>query len=219
MSVYEVDRDADTLVILTKFDTPESKSSPPSILGKRLVNGAPNTAVNGHTPPSEVRIKVSSKHLNLASRYFRTNFGWGAHLDDTDPAGPPRAADGRIHVPLEGFDPAAVKIVLNIIHSRGFRVPKSLDLPALTRVAAFVDAFQAHEAVEAYGDRWIAPLAKSPVVANGSGSELARWIFISSVFRQYDLFREVTRTAITQSTGPISAQGLPIPDAIISKSP
>ena len=211
MSIYEVDRDADALIILSRSSGDDSQDEPPKLSvspakAGRLANGTSN-----HGSP-DLRIKVSSKHMSLASRVFRSQYGWGGH-DNSDAIQP----DGRVHVKLDGFDPTAVKIVLDVIHGRGLRVPKSLDLETLAKVASFVDAFQCYEAVEAYADRWISQLEKSKPISVKSDRELALWVFVVHVFRQPELFRAATRTAISQSTGPIDLFGLPIQNNVISK--
>ena len=68
-------------------------------------------------------------------------------------------SDGRTHLSLAaGFDPKAVTIALNAVHGRGSKVPKSVDLETLAKIAHFVDRFQLFETVEVYADRWVGGL-------------------------------------------------------------
>lgn len=154
----------------------------------------------------ETRIKVSSKHLGLVSKHFRNKF---QHLDDSA-----AEADGRWHVTLGGYDAAAVVIVMDIIHGRGRKVPKEVDLETLAKVAVFVDSFRCLEAVEAYADRWFLRLGEVPLEY---GRDVLLWIYVSYVFRQGEAFRKATKTAVLQSDGAIRTLGLHIRAGVISE--
>ncbi len=211
--IYEIDRNADCLIILSDPDRDEnteglSKASGNPAKGTKHVNGV----ANGESH-EVLRLKVSSKHLSLASQHFRNKFGRdGESFTPID-------LDGRVHFRLEGFDPTAVTTVMNIIHSQGRRVPKFVDLESLTKLATFVDAFKFDEAVEAYGDRWITSLSKS--VPSKYNKQAIQWLFIAHAFQHPDIFRNVTRLAIMQSTGSFSELGAErrIPEALSSKNP
>lgn len=195
--LYEVDPDADVLLIL-----PAASAAAAAPNGRE--SGASNPPAS---PPPELRIKVSSKHLGLASRHFRDRLKWG-EWSSSEP-------DGRFHVRLEGFDAGAVAIVMDVLHGRGGRVPRSVDLETLAKVAVFVDEFQCFDAVEVYAERWIGKLEGS--LPGAFGRDAVLWMFVAYVFRRSDLFKEVTRLAILHSTGPISGLGLPVREKIISK--
>ncbi|KAH8902831.1 hypothetical protein BR93DRAFT_862203, partial [Coniochaeta sp. PMI_546] len=154
----------------------------------------------------DLRIKASSKHLSLASRPLRNR------LSTANGNSPTLQYDGRVHLRIEGFDPTAVTIVLNALHGKSSRIPKSLDLETITKVASFVQAFQCHEAVEAYAERWISRLKTPPPTKYTP--EIVSWIFISYVFQQPDLFRAATRTAISQGPALVVGQSLRIPDKV-----
>lgn len=196
--LYEVDPDADALLVVS-----------PSNRQTRPQQGPNGTA----TAPSEqgLRIKVSSKHLALASRVFRNKLQFGS----TKPA---RQADGRLHLCLaEGFSAKAVSIVANVLHGRGSKVPKAVDLDTLAQIALFVDRFQLLDAVEVYADRWISRLELD---APGTvASAPVPWIYVSYVFRRADLFKEATKHAAAQASGQIETGGLPIKAKIIRKCP
>jgi hypothetical protein len=203
MSVYEVDPDADTLIILSGHGSnlTHGDGGYDSLL--HLVNGA------DQAKPGELRIKASSKHLSLASTPFRKR------LAQTHGHSPFVQFDGRVHVRIGGFDPTAVKIVLNILHGKASRVPKELDLETLAKVASFVDAFKCREVVEVYADRWITRLTKT--LPARYDSQCGLWIFVSSVFRQPEIFRATTRLAILQSPGVVGVTGVRLPLNVTSK--
>ncbi|KAK5653996.1 hypothetical protein OQA88_7672 [Cercophora sp. LCS_1] len=193
--LYEVDPTADTLLIVPPLTTPFAPWDPPS---------AVTTASGAITSPSGLRIKVSSKHLTLASRVFRNKLA----------SSPTTQSDGRIHLTLgPGFAPKAVQIVLNIIHSRGSKVPREVDLDTLAQIALFVDKFSLFDAVEVYADRWISKLEGS--VPEAGQRDLVLWIYASYVFRRNEVFRTVTRTAASRSEGQLRTLGLPIREKIV----
>ncbi len=194
--LYTVDPDADALILL-----------PPA---------------QGNTS-TELRIKVSSKHLSLASRHFRDQLRWKwSNPIAIQP-------DGRVHIPLEDLDETAVIIVMNIIHryvqlatsfinetkvitqasSRGSRVPRTLDLETLAKIAVFVDRYKCFDAVEVYVDRWIAKLqARLPTTTDDRS--LILWAFVAYTFHQEEIFELATQRAILHSVGPSSVLELPV---------
>jgi len=208
-SLYEVDPDADTLLIVPpssqKF-APWDVATPPQ---HSRVSAVHSTAAAPPASRPGLRIKVSSKHLALSSKIFRNKLQYGASKAARQP-------DGRLHLQLaEGFDPKAVSIVLNTVHGRGSKVPKSIDLETLAQIALFVDRFQLFDAVEVYGDRWISKLEGN--LPDAYNRDLILWIYISHVFRNAEVFKAVSRTAVAGSDGPIKTLGLPIRERIISK--
>lgn len=221
--LYEVDPEADTLLIIPNpsktfapwdhagDNCPQSTSTQDaSSVYAGILRGTsrpPNIYASIASSP-ETRIKVSSKHLSLASKHFRNKF---RHLDHNS-----AEADGRTHVRLAGHDPAAVIIVMDIIHGRGRKVPKTVDLETLSKVAVFVDTFRLTEAVEVYADRWFERLGNEVPV--DYGRDLVLWIYASYVFRQGDAFKKATRTAVLRSYEPIRDLGLQVREGVISKS-
>ncbi|KAL1837774.1 hypothetical protein VTJ49DRAFT_3410 [Mycothermus thermophilus] len=226
--LYDVDPDADALLIVPppKHEPKSSHDHQPLLNGINgthavtEVNGVdglgihnPSDAYQVASPPATrsqkgLRLKVSSKHLTLASRVFKIKLQF-ANL------GAARQSDGRVHLQLAPvFDPTAVSIVMNALHVRGSKVPKTLDLETLTNVAVFVDRFQLVDAIDIYAERWISRLEAS--VPTAYTPDLIRWIYISHVFRHADIFKAVTKAAAAQSSGPIPTLGLPIRDKIIN---
>lgn len=170
-------------------------------------------------PRPETRIKVSSRHLSLASRHFRDRF---RHLDRVDDAA---SDDGRVHVSLPGagHDPAAVILVMDILHGRGRKVPRAVGLETLARVAVVVDTLRCLEAVEVYAERWFEALllpgsSVMPAAEGEYGRDLVLWLYAAYVFRRADIFQRVTRTAVLRSDGPVRSLGLNVREGIISES-
>lgn len=207
-SVYEVDPDADVLLVVPPHNRPfapwdELHANSYGTSGVKL-----STAEAAPASKPGLRIKVSSRHLALASRVFRNKLQFGSIRTA-------RQSDGRIHLELApGFDPRAVSIAMNAIHGRGSRVPKAVDLETLAQIALFVDKFQLLDAVEVYAERWVARL--EDLVPDKYNRELVLWLYVSHIFRQNEVFRAVSRVAAMHSPGPIRSLGLPIRDKIIS---
>ena len=199
--IYDVAGDeADVLLIVTSSTKPFAPWVEPVPNPYRPATAAVKSA-------SGLRIKASSKHLILASRVFKNKLHHANAKTSTQ-------SDGRIHLTLsEGFNPKAVSIVLNAIHSRGSKVPRTIDVETLAQIALFVDRFQLYDAVEVYADRWIAKLEDQ--LGEAYDRDLVLWIFVSHVFRRSDLFQAATKVAVAHTNGPLRTLGLPIREKII----
>jgi hypothetical protein len=210
-SLYEIDPDADVLLLVPPHHQFLALWHEPRVDGFNGVNGVKQTSAAAAAARTGLRIKVSSKHLALASRVFKNKLQFGSSQAT-------RQSDGRVHLQLaEGFDPTAVSIVMNVIHGRGSKVPKSVNLETLVQIALFVDRFQLLDSVDVYAERWISKLeGRLPTTYN---RDLVLWLYISHVFRHADIFKAVTKTAAAQTAGPINTLGLPIREKIIRKPP
>ncbi|KAK4202944.1 hypothetical protein QBC40DRAFT_337975 [Triangularia verruculosa] len=205
-SLYEVDPDADALVTVP----PQTQQFAPWEETTAQSQTRETTSTKAAPPASRpgLRIKVSSKHLSFASKIFKSKLKY---------AGPKsKQSDGRIHLqlaPEEQFDSKAVVIVLNALHGKGSKVPKQVDLDTLAQIALFVDKFQLFDAVEVYGERWISRLEDT--IPDAYNRDLILWLYISYVFRNAEVLRAATKTAIVGSDGPIKTLGLPIREKLI----
>lgn len=156
-----------------------------------------------------VQIRVSSKHLVLASPYFKRNLGSGmleSHI---------LSSQGHVEFRMDIEDLEAMLIVMNIVHGRTRQVPRHIDLDMLTRVAVLVDYLECHEVIELFSDRWIDDL-KGGITTTYSEA-LIQWLCISLIFRKACQFKAVTHTAIRQTKGPIDTLGLPIRESVVDK--
>ncbi len=104
------------------------------------------SSISGHDC---VRIRVSSKHLALASSYFRRNLRSGMLESKTI------GSEGRVKFHMDELDSGAMLIAMNIIHGRTRQVPRSVDLELLTKLAVLVDYLECHESIEPFSDGWI----------------------------------------------------------------
>ncbi|KAK0716083.1 hypothetical protein B0H67DRAFT_256796 [Lasiosphaeris hirsuta] len=148
----------------------------------------------------EIRMRLSSRHLILASPYFRKALNG------------PWAESERI-VEAEEWDEAALLITMNIIHGHTRRVPRSVSLETLAKIALITDYYKFHEAIELFTEIWIPKLRKeSP--SEEFGMNTMFWILVSKVFSHAEVFRSVTAVAQRHSPGRITAPGLPIDEIL-----
>lgn len=153
-------------------------------------------------PPPDIRMRVSSKHLTLASGYFKTAFSVYRE-----------SVEGVVYA--EDWDVRALEIVMNIVHGRIFSVPRSIDLEMLAKIGVLVDYYDCHEVVAHFCETWIGNL--KPHVPTVYGRDLVLWLSVSWVFFQADLFKATTRVALRESCGPLNTPDLPIPQLVAGR--
>jgi len=135
---------------------------------------------------TDVHMRVSSKHIILASSTFRSMLGPGFE------EGQRLRTEGSTDIALGDDDPDAFEILLNIIHGLTRKVPRSVSLEMLTKLAVLVNYYQMHEAVELFSDTWIDSLVKEGLPQSHS-SETGRWLLIAWVFDKPLEFRAMSR--------------------------
>jgi hypothetical protein len=102
-------------------------------------NRYPSTDPSSSQP---VRVRCSSKHLALASTYFRRIFEGPWKENTNDSTGSPRTVQAL------NWDKQALLVILNIIHGRTRAVPRHINLEMLAKIAVMVDYYGCLEAVE-----------------------------------------------------------------------
>jgi len=176
--------------------------------------------------------RVSSKHLTLASSYFRAmltgNFKEAQQLKETK--------EVTVELPAT-FDSQALLVVLNIIHSFHSKVPRLIQFEQLLSVAIIVDYIDCYEAVQVYVEIWLASLRKElqqgtnieidddesmqrEELEQGTNMEIDKimqWICVAWVFKDSKSFFSSTKSVMFTAVTRIDAFGLPIPDFVLSK--
>lgn len=158
---------------------------------------------------SPVRFLLSSRHLTLASRYFRAelNGPWTEATADS--------IDGLRHIEASDWDDQALLLLMRILHGLNREVPRKITLEMLAKIAVLVDYYDCREAVELAVHMWIDALEDClPLECN---RDLTLWLLVSSTFRQPETFRSITKTAIQESRAPLPALDLPISQNVIGK--
>ncbi|KAG5916199.1 hypothetical protein E4U42_007775 [Claviceps africana] len=136
--------------------------------------GWPATADVGDV--ESVSFKVSSKHLILASPYFRAMLcgGWKESItsvkrgenEDNSPRGRvgelvESGQDGLIEntalpeTTASRWDRRVFLLLLNILHGHHHDVPSRVDLHVMIRVAIMVDYYMCHDATAFFGNVWL----------------------------------------------------------------
>lgn len=161
----------------------------------------------------EVHMLVSSKHLMLASPVFKAMLQYSNFKEGDD-----LRSSGQVKVPLPDDDPAALRILLDIVHGRVRQVPRHVNLKTMTELSVLVDKYQMLEVVELYVEMWMSTLKTS--VPMFFTADLLPWLSISWVFGLADIFKQISRIAMRGSTDLFGAHEshLPIPQPVFGKS-
>ncbi|GIC92662.1 BTB/POZ domain-containing protein [Aspergillus udagawae] len=153
-----------------------------------------------------VRYRASSKHLSLASQYFEKR------LKKEWREGEELQKNGCIELDVPDTDPEAFSILLDLMHCRTQEVPTLVTFDELVELAVQVDYFKCHGVVGLYPARWIEPWKAKRL--NAYCDETGKWIFVSGVFNDCELYASVTCLAIRQSKDFINTLDLPIPRSV-----
>jgi len=173
---------------------------------------APTSTNTGNGPSfsiGSVTYLVSSHHLKLASPVFNAALT-GPWIESTRPKG------GCHRINIKDWDAEALLIVLNIIHGRNSRVPKTISLEMLCKVSVLVDYYHVHEAVRFPSLLWVCGLR--PSVPETYSRDLILWLCVSWVFQDDEIFKSVTGVAIRDSTESVPTLQLPIAEAVVGMS-
>lgn len=161
---------------------------------------------------SEVRFRLSSRHLILASSYFRAML--------TGPWEENSSRSGSMYTTsASDWDKESFTILMNITHGHSERVPRSLTLELLAKIAVLVDYYKCHKIVKFYSDTWIEEILGETGLPRKYSRDLVLWLFISCVFAQHGIFHTLTLLALRQTRGPVRTLGLPFPDGLIGLWP
>ena len=171
-------------------------------------NDNDNQTTSSDCPPKETTFRVSSRHLKLSSSYFKRclSEGW-KNITVGD--------DGLCHIDTDVADPEAFLIAMNIIHNQFHKLPDTVPVETLAKLAAVVHLYGLHDPVGYFCNNWIMKYSNS--LPNEFCRDLVLWIYISWVFKKHDIFRNVTGVAIRGNKGRMPTLGLPIPSSIISR--
>lgn len=162
------------------------------------------------TTPSQFKARVLLNVMRMTSPVL---------FLDLDPSGPWKKpevqSDGLYHKHMEGFDPDALKHVLNVLHFRNNEVLQSPPVEALAKIAVIVDYLQCHEATAFVAQAWTRSYEESST--KGFTRPIALWLFVSIVFRNDRIFKQTAARAVIHCTAPFNTLGLPFPEKIVGK--
>ncbi|KAL3475940.1 hypothetical protein BJX99DRAFT_258840 [Aspergillus californicus] len=157
-------------------------------------------------PEKDIRILVSAKHLTHSSPVFDRilNGYWNQ--------GPELRDRGSVEIVVDGWDVDALLVVLNIMHADLLKVPRRLELEQVAKIAVIADHY-GFQGISFVGNVWLDSLEDDTEVSYSRDAIL--WLWLSYSFRRQERFKIYSVTCITQSNGPISSLGLPIPGKIV----
>lgn len=160
-------------------------------------------------PPPDIEFRVSSRHLILASPFFKTALSGPWEEANSS------STDGCRRIYAADWDPQAFLILMLTIHGRHRKVPRPISLELLAKTAVLVDYYGCHEAVEVSAKLWLQDLRSQLPVQ--PGRDLLLWLCASWVFADADVFTSVTSIALRQSKEPLPTLGLPIPQTVLGR--
>ncbi|RAL00305.1 uncharacterized protein BO80DRAFT_357064 [Aspergillus ibericus CBS 121593] len=154
-----------------------------------------------------VRIRVSAKHLILASPVFERAL-----------TGPWRESitldqEGSTEITAEGWDIEALLIFLRVIHCQFQLVPLDLSLEVLAKVTVIADYYGCRAALGFFSCVWV----QDSIIPKTYSRDLMLWVWVTWFFTLPDQFRGATSIAMSQCSGEIYSLGLPIPRAVIER--
>ncbi|KAK7985510.1 hypothetical protein PG988_003132 [Apiospora saccharicola] len=155
---------------------------------------------------ADIRMRLSSRHLILASPYFKKML-LGPWRESTSVLG-----SSHFVIEEEGWDDDALLILMHVIHGRTRSVPRFVSLETLAKIAVLVDYYQCHEVVEFVTPIWIGRLKWS--LPQEYCRDLVLWCLVSWVFSEADLFQTVTKIAVNKCKGPLPTLDLPITELV-----
>ncbi|KAK8078955.1 hypothetical protein PG994_002762 [Apiospora phragmitis] len=155
---------------------------------------------------ADIRMRLSSKHLVLASPIFEKML-LGPWRENAGVSGSDHLVDA------EGWDDNALRILMHIIHGRTRGVPRIVGLETLAKIAVLVNYYECHEVVEIMTRIWIDKLKWR--LPQECCRDLVLWCLISWVFSEADLFQTMTKIAVNKCKGPLPTLDLPIPEMLI----
>ncbi|KAF5644255.1 het-d [Fusarium sp. NRRL 52700] len=190
--IYEnIDPDGDTLITISylaaltqSVDEPVAAEEPDHKDGHSTFSSTDGTTHchEGDDSVSELRLKVSKKHLTVASRRAKAMFQ-GDYREAQK-----SVIDGLYHWKIGPlFDPEALRMVMKVIHAQAQDLPDDVTLQRIVSIAEVVDDLQCHDALSFFVKAWINRLSES--VPSRMCDKLVQWIFIASVFGLAEKFK------------------------------
>ncbi|KMP02016.1 hypothetical protein CIRG_02155 [Coccidioides immitis RMSCC 2394] len=140
-------------------------------------------------PHQETHMRVSSKHLSLASVVFKQmlqgKFWESATLQST----------GCVEIPLPDNNPEALAILLNICHVQMSNVPRTVSQRTMAQIACLVNKYYFHEVILPFLDVWVDSM-KPDNIGCLTSSALVELMAIYCCFNRPDELRGITQEAI-----------------------
>jgi hypothetical protein len=170
---------------------------------------SPTGSSKGLWEEDGIYFHVSSRHLMEASGHFRRMMSGGKWKEGI------REENGFFYTKTKEWDNEAFLILMNVFHLRNSRVPSSVSLEMMAKIAILVDFYECWEAIDIYKTIWVQNLKSSQLVPVTYGRDLVMWICVTQVFGLHVEFKQATKVAMMQSKDTIQALELPIYPKIV----
>ncbi|KAF4949257.1 hypothetical protein FGADI_9028 [Fusarium gaditjirri] len=154
----------------------------------------------------EIRFRVSSAHLILASPVFK------AMLDGPFSEGI-RNKHNLFELKAFEWNAEALVAILDIIHGHHKSLPKTVKLDLLIEIARICDYYQCEEIVEVFAELWISALWEDEPYEDEANMN---WMFIAWVFQRRSKFNYMVSRALGHRKIPMHTD-LPLPSTIMEK--
>ena len=148
--------------------------------------------------PAEIHMRVSSKHLSLASPVFKVL------LNGTFQEGCSLRESGKATISLPNDDSDALETLFNIIHGRLHQVPPHPSLGRLLKLAVLVDKYELQETTSFFFKFWKDAAYVFPPFID---KDLLDALALSWIFSDDGLFSKTARIAFREADGPIVNEG------------
>ena len=114
------------------------------------------------------------------------------------------------------WDKESSLIILNIMHLRNKKVPKTVSLDMLAKVGVLIDYHECGEALKMFTAIWISDITEIPL-PTAICRDVVLWIWVAWVFELHEQFEVVTAVSIRKSEKAIDTLDLPIPNSVSSE--
>ncbi|KAG5942528.1 hypothetical protein E4U59_001070 [Claviceps monticola] len=198
-------------------DVENTHASTPGTITATVESSLPNDSGEAHgenIKREEVKFRLSSRHLALASPVFKTMFD-GLWKEIAKSSGwSDNGCPVRYELIAAEWDDELFLMLMNIIHGRNILVPLSVDLTTLMKFSVLVEYYQCQEVTLFVVGHWIKEVSNS--LPKEYGRDCVAWMFVSWVFSCSEFFGQMTQLAIEGSEGGLGKIYLPLPPMLLS---
>jgi hypothetical protein len=200
---HEVTPEGNAILVVKNPNAPFAPCPSPSYT-KFAAPGESANAIDNKNPSQEVRIRVSSAHLKLASPVFKKALSgeWkeAATLKDS----------GSVEIETSEWDVDALLLLMRIFHCQLSDLPKKLDIERLAKLLVLVDYYECDDLLGFIGERWHTPLY---TFQNIRVTTIRFWV--AWTLAHAEAFSHYSTMLVRHADGPIMSLGLPIPSTIV----
>ncbi|KAI9371076.1 hypothetical protein BJX61DRAFT_544045 [Aspergillus egyptiacus] len=212
MTTHILDPDGEVFLILKNPNASfavcekDSQAPRPSTTNSSSSHDNPQNP-NEKPETSEVRFRVSAKHLIMASPYFKSMLtgGWRESEEFRK--------SGTLDLSCEGWDAEALLILFRIFHGQTHDLPFRMSVERLARFTAVANYYNAHSATKFFTAIWAQPLETTKLRRTPREMVMALWV--AWFLRRSRTFKRYSTALVQYSTEPITSLGLPLPDQIL----